>query len=185
MQRVSQNTGIENDIINTIMLIERKFNNLTLKERKELQLVLKYRGLYGSSVDGLWGKNTRIAFALYLAPMNASSAPTVDDLFAEIKRGFLIERLWSNEEYEAEVRDIYSSSSKVISLEPRMSSSPTQSSDFEMFNFTGTSTSGVNYRQTGNNIFGSDGSSFRKVGKNIFGSDGSSCRQVGSNLFCN
>ena len=185
IQRISADTGVDGDIITTLQIIEAYFNSLPLVDRKEVQLVLKARGLYSSSIDGVWGQQTRIAFAVYLSPiMEASLASSLKELFDEIKTGFVIENLWLREDYEQEVKSIYSSSRKIITLEPRSPSRTTGKNDAD-FKLPKIPNSDTTYRRSGNNIFGSDGSSYRRVGKTIFGSDGTSCRQVGNNLFCN
>lgn len=113
IERISKKTGIEGDIITTLSIVEQHFNSLSKSERQEIQLVLKARGLYQSDIDGIWGRGTRIAFALYLAPaMEASSADNVYDLMSEVKRGFVIENLWTRENYEKELRQIWSTNSR-------------------------------------------------------------------------
>lgn len=186
IQRVSLETGTPNDFVTTLKRIQEYYKAQPIQERKDIQLVLKARGLYHSEIDGVWGQNTQIAFLIYLAPKtDVSNASSVEELFIEMKKGFIIDNLWVREDYEQEVIDIYSDSRKIITIDPQpltntiMIEDPDQ--DFTFFK----PPSSITFRQTGNNIFGSDGSSYRKVGKNIFGSDGTSCRQVGNNLFCN
>ena len=106
--RVSADTGIADDIVTTLQIVHGYFNSLKLQERKEIQLVMKARGLYSSNIDGAWGPNTQIAFALYLAPAaQTSTANNLDDLFKEIKKGFVIENLWTRENYESELQQIW------------------------------------------------------------------------------
>lgn len=113
MQRISESTGVDGDIITTLQIIEVYFNSLPLIDRKEAQLVLKARGLYTSDIDGVWGQNTRIAFAIFLAPeAKASSASSLNELFEEIKKGFIVENLWTRENYEEELREIWNADSK-------------------------------------------------------------------------
>jgi hypothetical protein len=121
IERISEETGVENDIISTLQIIEQYFKTLPDTKRREIQLVLKARGLYQSDIDGIWGRGTRIAFAVYLAPlMQASSADNLEDLISELKRGFVIENLWARENYEEELRHIWSTESKArISSEIR------------------------------------------------------------------
>ena len=42
------------------------FSKLTSEQRKKIQYGLKKLGLYNSSVDGLWGKNTSVAITSYV-----------------------------------------------------------------------------------------------------------------------
>ena len=44
-----------------------KFRSLPEYERKRVQLILRSRGLYSSSIDGKWGKNTFVGLASYSA----------------------------------------------------------------------------------------------------------------------
>jgi len=186
IQRISYETGTPNDFDTTLKRIQKYYKAQPLQERKEIQLVLKARGLYHSEIDGVWGKNTELAFLIYLAPKtDVSNARSVEELFIEMKKGFIIGNLWAREEYEQEVNYIYSDSKKIITIDPKSLTNTRLVEDPDQdFTFSKPSSS-TTFRQTGNNIFGSDGSSYRKVGKNIFGSDGTSCRQVGNNLFCN
>ena len=186
LEYVSKESGKEQDILSAILMIERDFKNLSLEKRKVLQLVLKARGMYHSSIDGAWGKSTRIAFATYLAPlMDQGNAQSTAELFREVLSGFYVPSLWLQEDYEQEIKKIYQSSQKIITIEPVIDTNNSSFRSYEPFTFSGVTSSGTWYRQTGSNIFGSDGSSYRKVGKNLFGSDGTNCRQVGNNLFCN
>lgn len=108
MQIVSSNTGVENDIIATLQVIKGDFNKLSKSERLELQLVLKARGMYQAELDGAWGKYSRIAFAMYLGPkLQLSSAKNTEELFNEIKKGFLIDELWEREDFEKDLQEIW------------------------------------------------------------------------------
>ena len=113
IQRVSLETGTANDIVTTLKLIQRYYEDQPLQERKDLQLVLKARGLYNSEIDGVWGRNTKIAFTIYIAPQtDVSSASSLDELFSEMKKGFIIDNLWTRENYEEELRQIWKTDSK-------------------------------------------------------------------------
>jgi len=59
----------------TSELLEKTFNSLTRDERMSVQAVLRARGFYKSSIDGVWGKGTNAAllkFAESVEMMNAS-----------------------------------------------------------------------------------------------------------------
>jgi len=113
IQRVSLETGTANDIVTTLKLIQRYYEDQPLQERKDLQLVLKARGLYNSEIDGVWGRNTKIAFTVYIAPQtDVSTASSLEELFSEMKKGFIIDNLWTQENYAEELRQIWSTESK-------------------------------------------------------------------------
>ena len=49
---------------------KKDFSELTSEQRKKVQYGLKKLGLYNSSIDGLWGKNTSVAIASYVQRKN-------------------------------------------------------------------------------------------------------------------
>ena len=63
--------------------VEAWFKDETQLKRKQLQYALKELGVYGSSVDGLWGGNTSRAFTRYINKYK-SDAKTVEEVFASI-----------------------------------------------------------------------------------------------------
>jgi len=108
MEIVAQNVGQEEAFSTTHAIVYSEFIKLSKKERIELQLVLKARGMYRSELDGTWGQFTSAAFAFYLAPkMQATSARTPAEFFSEIKKGFLIDELWRRENFEKELQEIW------------------------------------------------------------------------------
>ena len=42
--------------------LEIEFKKYTFKDRKRIQIILKQKGFYSASIDGLWGKGTLSAF---------------------------------------------------------------------------------------------------------------------------
>ncbi len=64
--------------------------------------------MYQAKLDGAWGKYSRIAFAMYLGPkLQLSSAKNPEELFKEIKKGFLIDELWKREDFEKDLQEIW------------------------------------------------------------------------------
>ena len=108
MEIVAQKVGQEEAFSTTHAIVYSEFIKLSKKERIELQLVLKARGMYRSELDGTWGQFTSAAFAFYLAPkMKATSARTPAEFFSEIKKGFLIDELWRRENLEKDLQEIW------------------------------------------------------------------------------
>ena len=72
----------------------RQFNSFSKDNRKELQRSLQRKGLYSSTVDGQWGRNTLIGFARfsseYMRTVNLKDNSTVDEVIDAIyKQGNL------------------------------------------------------------------------------------------------
>lgn len=105
LQIISNNTGVENDINTALAVIQTAFNKLPRAERLEIQLVMHARGWYPYDIDGVWGPHSRVGFATYLIDDDINSrAQNPEELFKEIKSGFLIENLWRRFEEERELQ---------------------------------------------------------------------------------
>ena len=104
VQIVSRNTGKEGDLNTTLQIVENEFKKLSNSQRLELQLVLKYRGMYFSELDGIWGKDTKLGFLIYLSNDTVKSrAKNPSELFKEVKSGFIIDNLWGREDFEKDL----------------------------------------------------------------------------------
>lgn len=104
VQIVSRSTGKEGDLNTTLQIVENEFKKLSNSQRLELQLVLKYRGMYFSELDGIWGKDTKLGFLIYLSNDTVKSrAKNPSELFKEVKSGFVIDNLWGREDFEKDL----------------------------------------------------------------------------------
>ena len=64
-------TAVDNSI-NYKIFTKAEFAQLTSQQRRKVQFGLKKLGLYNSSIDGVWGKNTEAAIAIYVQQNNLS-----------------------------------------------------------------------------------------------------------------
>jgi len=82
IKAVTQKAAKHQTIIN-IVVLKSHFNEQPLLKRKQLQYALKKLGVYGSSVDGLWGSGTSTAFSNYIK-INDLSASSSESVFASV-----------------------------------------------------------------------------------------------------
>lgn len=80
LHQILQNTQSSKD---QIVALKKSFEAQTPLRKKQIQHALKKLGVYSSTVDGLWGKNTSNAFTNYIK-INSEEATNAEALFASI-----------------------------------------------------------------------------------------------------